>query len=63
MMGFAMDVVGKTYTNFLWTARFSLVGYIKRFSEYFIDTSSIPSPLQPDKLFFLEEIQIERRNG
>ena len=25
--------------------------HIKRFGEYFIDTSSVPPPLQPDKLF------------
>jgi hypothetical protein len=37
--------------------------HIKRFGEYFIDTSSIPPPLQPDKLFLLEEIQVENRNG
>ncbi len=37
--------------------------HIKRFGEYFIDTSSIPPPLQPDKLFLLEEIQVESRKG
>jgi len=31
--------------------------HIKRFGEYFIDTSSVPPPLQPDKLFLLDEIQ------
>jgi hypothetical protein len=33
--------------------------HIKRFGEYFIDTSSIPPPLQPDKPFLLEELQSE----
>jgi hypothetical protein len=44
--------------------RFSHGWYTFKVSKtYFIDTSSIPPPLQPDKLFLLEEIQVERRNG
>jgi TnpA family transposase len=31
--------------------------HIKRFGEYFIDTSSMPPPLQPDKPFLLDEIR------
>jgi TnpA family transposase len=37
--------------------------HIKRFGEYFIGTSSIPPPLQPDKPFLLEDIQGESQNG
>ena len=37
--------------------------HIKRFGEYFIDTSSVPPPLQPDKPFLLDEIRAESLRG
>jgi hypothetical protein len=47
------------FANKVEYAQHPITEHIKRFGEYFIDTSSISPPLQPDKPFLLEDIQGE----